>query len=209
MQTIYAIIQVRMSEVVYMGYPAKKTGNGFCYGDYLKWPSGERWELIEGQAYNLAPSPSRRHQEVSIALASHLFNYLQDSECEVYTAPFDVRLPEKDEDDEEIKTVVQPDIVVICDLSKLDEKGCRGAPDLAVEIVSPSTAALDYKDKLALYEKHGIREYWIVHPVDHIVTVYTLQDSSHYGKPAIYTGEDHITPATLPGLTITLAEVFS
>lgn len=190
-----------------MGYPEKKLGSEFCYGDYLKSPEGARWELINGQAYNLAPSPSRRHQEISMSLANHFYNYLRDGECKVYAAPFDVRLPEDNEIDEEIKTVVQPDIVVVCDQSKLDEKGCRGTPDLVAEIVSPSTAALDYKEKLALYEKHAVKEYWIVHPVDHIVTVYTLQDNQ-YGKPAVYTAEDEIIPAVLPGLVIKLADVF-
>lgn len=191
-----------------MGYPEKKPGSNFCYGNYLQWPEGERWELIEGQAYILSPSPSRQHQEVSIALASRFFYHLKDSKCKTYTAPFDVRLPEKNEKDEEVRTVVQLDIVVVCDMSKLDEKGCRGTPDLVVEIVSPSTAALDYKDKLALYEKHAVKEYWIVHPVDHIVTVYILQDNLQYGKPAIYTAEDEITPSFLTGPVIKLEEIF-
>jgi Uma2 family endonuclease len=191
-----------------VGYPEKKPGGGFCYRDYLLWPEGERWELIEGLAYNLTPSPSRRHQEVSVALASQFFNYLKSGECKVYAAPFDVRLADSEERDEEIKTVVQPDIVIVCDLSKLDEKGCRGAPDLVVEIVSPTTAALDYKDKLLLYEKHGVKEYWIIHPVDHIVTVYTLQDNLQYGKPVVYSKEEEINSTILPSMIINLAEIF-
>jgi Uma2 family endonuclease len=94
--------------------------------------------------------------------------------CQVYAAPFDVRLPEEDEADERIATVVQPDITVVCDPSRLDDKGCRGAPDWIVEIVSPSSVSMDYIRKLALYEKHGVREYWIVHPVDGIVMAFEM-----------------------------------
>jgi len=192
-----------------MGYPEKKPGGGFCYGDYLKWPVNERWELINGEAYNLAPSPSRRHQEISMAVSNYFFNCLKGSECRVYAAPFDVRLPEGDEEEEDIKTVVQPDIVIVCDQSKLDEKGCRGAPDLVIEIVSPSTAALDYKEKLALYEKSGVKEYWIIHPADQIVMVYTLQDGCQYGKPAVYTAEDQVVPSIFSNLSIKLADIFN
>ena len=133
-----------------MGYPNRKENNSYTYKDYLEWPEQERWELIEGVAYNMTPSPSRSHQKISAALFNALYQYLKGKNCEVYYAPFDVRLPEGVEEDHQIKTVVQPDLVVICDPLKLDEKGCQGSPDLIMEILSPSTASIDYILKLDL-----------------------------------------------------------
>jgi Uma2 family endonuclease len=191
-----------------MALPVLKKGNGFTYGDYVNWSDDERWELIEGFAFNMSPAPSRRHQEISRELERQIANFLLDKPCEVYDAPFDVRLPEADEDDENIETVVQPDIVVICDEKKLDDKGCRGAPDLIIEILSPSTTSKDMKIKLALYEKHSIKEYWIVHPVDNTVLVFKLGKNKMYGKPDVYTAEDKIKTAILDGLEIDLSLVF-
>ena len=138
----------------------------------------------------------------------HIANFLTDKSCEVYFAPFDVRLPETDEADENIVTVVQPDIVVICDLKKLDDKGCRGAPDLIIEILSPETSSKDMKIKLALYERHGVKEYWIVHPIDNIVMVLQLDKNKQYGKPTVYSEEDKITTPILKGLEIDLSLIF-
>lgn len=117
-----------------MGYPRRKLDRKYTYGEYLHWPDEERWEIIEGVAYSMSPAPSRRNQKVLLALLNEFYNYLKGKNCEVYGAPFDVRLPEGDEREEEIKTVVRPDIAVICDKSKLDDRGCRGSPDLIVEV---------------------------------------------------------------------------
>jgi Uma2 family endonuclease len=171
----------------------------FTYEDYVQWGEDHRWELIDGTVFNMSPSPSRKHQKISMELAWQLRTFLKDKSCEVYAAPFDVRLPEHDEPDDEIKTVVQPDISVICDREKLDDKGCRGAPDLIIEIVSPFTARRDMKDKLFLYEHHGVKEYWIVHPEEKIIMQYKLEKNNRCGRAAIFTDEDTILTDILPG----------
>jgi len=191
-----------------MALPAIKKGNGFTYGDYITWSDDERWELIDGYAYNMSPAPSRRHQQISRELEMPIAFFLADKPCEVYDAPFDVRLPESDEADEEIYTVVQPDIVVICDAKKLDDKGCRGAPDIIIEILSPATSAKDMKIKLALYEKHGVKEYWVVHPTDNIVMIFKLNKKKMYGRPTVYAEDDKIRTPILKGLEIDLELVF-
>ena len=146
-----------------MGLSVKKHARLYTYKDYVLWPDEERWELINGAAFNMSPAPSRFHQKISGTLFSKIHHYLEGKPCEVYHAPFDVRLPEGNEPEEDIITVVQPDIAIICDRSKLDDKGCKGSPDLVIEIVSPHTVSKDMKEKLALYEKHGVKEYWIIH----------------------------------------------
>ena len=191
-----------------MALPAIKTGNGFTYGDYINWSEDERWELIDGYAYNMSPAPSTRHQRISRKLERQIDDFLDDGSCEIFDAPFDVRLPEAEEDDENIYTVVQPDLVVICDEKKIDEKGCRGAPDLIVEILSPATSSKDQKIKLALYERHGVKEYWIVHPIDNIVWVFKLGKNKLYGRPAVYDEKDKLKTPILKGLEIDLELVF-
>lgn len=180
----------------------------FTYKDYLTWNDDERWELINGVAYNMAPAPSVNHQRVSMELGRQLANFLFDNPCEVFSASLDVRLPEPNEKDEDTKNVVQPDIVVVCDSSKLDEKGCKGAPDLIIEIVSPSSASIDNIKKLNLYEKNGVKEYWIVHPIYKIITIYKIMENGLYGKPEIYSEKNKIEVELLKGLTIDLSPVF-
>ncbi len=155
-----------------------------AYAEYLTWPEGQRYELIEGVAYAMSRAPNRLHQRLLGEIYRQVSNALDGTPCEVNIAPFDVRLPEADEADEDIRTVVQPDILVVCDRDKLDDRGCRGAPDWVIEIVSPATAAHDQIRKLALYEHHGVKEYWIVHPTDRIVTVYR-SEAARYGKPSL------------------------
>ena len=159
------------------------SGLGFTYGDYCSWPDDERWELIDGEAYAMT-APSRQHQKLLVELSRQISTYFLDKPCESYVAPFDVRLPHADEADEQIDTVVQPDIVVICDENKLDDKGCRGAPDWVIEILSPSTAVRDMNTKRQLYEKHGVKEYWLIHPVDQWVMIYVLNAQGIYDHPA-------------------------
>ncbi|MBU0568165.1 Uma2 family endonuclease [bacterium] len=191
-----------------MALPARKEVERYTYGDYLNWPDEERWELINGEAYDMSPAPSRWHQQISIELVRQIANFLSGKKCKAYHAPFDVRLPVADEDDSETMTVVQPDIVVICDPAKLDDRGCRGAPDFVVEILSPFTASKDQTKKLALYERHGVKEYWIIHPTDNLLTVRLLEKDGRYGIPKIYEGMGSLEVATLPGLTIDLDAVF-
>jgi Uma2 family endonuclease len=179
------------------------------YGDYRRWPEDDRWELIDGEPYAMAPSPSRRHQAIVGELLRQVANHLLNRPCEVYSAPFDVRLPVAEEADEDILTVVQPDLAVICDLAKLDEHGCRGAPDWVIEVTSPSTAVRDQIQKLALYERSGVREYWIVHPADHLVTARMLGQDGRYGLPDIREGKGLMEVRVLAGLAIDLDRVFA
>ncbi|MCK4797753.1 MAG: Uma2 family endonuclease [Spirochaetes bacterium] len=191
-----------------MGLALKKSETKYTYGDYCYWPDNERWELIHGKAYCMSPAPSRSHQDISRELLLQIGNYLSDKPCTVYDAPFDVRLPEADESDEDIETVVQPDIIVVCDEAKLDKKGCRGAPDLIIEITSPSTSKKDLKEKFFLYEKHGVKEYWIANPLEKFVMVYKLESNKKYGKPEIYVSDEKIKVGIIKGLIIDLNFVF-
>ncbi|MBI5418362.1 Uma2 family endonuclease [Candidatus Poribacteria bacterium] len=191
-----------------MPYAIRKQVQKYTYGDYINWPEDERWELINGVVYNMSPAPSRFHQDILRELFVQFAEYLKDKTCKVYCAPFDVRLPEEDEKDEEIDTVVQPDIVVICDKSKLDDKGCKGTPDLIIEITSPYTSSKDMKEKFSLYERVGVKEYWIVNPQDKIIIIFKLGKNKEYGKPEIYSKEDKIKVSTLKGLTIDTKDVF-
>ena len=181
---------------------------GLTYGDYLSWTDGGRWELIDGVAHDMSPAPSTEHQRLVVALILEIGQFLADRECSVFVAPFDVRLPLADEADDEIRNVVQPDISVVCDREKLDPRGCRGAPDWIIEILSPSTAARDHIEKLALYERAGVREYWLVHPDYRIVTVYCLGPDRRYGRPEIHSATDGVQSSTLPDLTIHLKTIF-
>ena len=155
---------------------ARNIKKRFTYADYLQWDDSVRVELINGEVYEMTPAPLRRHQEILMKLALEIGNFLKGKkDCRLYPAPFDVRLPDKGDNDIDITTVVQPDISVICDAKKLDERGCLGPPDLVVEIVSPETAAKDMREKLTLYEKHGVKEYWIADPRSETVEVYSLK----------------------------------
>ena len=180
----------------------------YTYGDYLSWSDDKRYELINGNIFLLSPAPSRRHQTVSGELFRQISNYLVDKECEVYIAPFDLRLPERDERDEKIKTVVQPDILVVCDKNKLDKKGCKGAPDLVIEVVSLSSAGRDRKYKRDLYEKHGVKEYWLVDYNEKVIEVYFLANNKEYGKTKVYLEEDIVPVKVLKDLEINLEEIF-
>lgn len=191
-----------------MATQSKPRENGFKYGDYLLWPDDERWELIDGVPYNMTPAPSRKHQEILVALTVVLQPIFAGENCRLYVAPFDVRLPEGKEKEDEIRTVVQPDLVVVCDPQKLDEKGCVGAPDLIVEITSPSTAGKDLKEKLDLYERRGVREYWIVHPTDETVMVFRQDSQSRFGRPEFYTKGDTLRVGILPDFSLLLDKIF-
>ena len=191
-----------------MGHPALNSADRYTYKDYLSWDNDERWELIHGHPYSMTPAPSRRHQELSLELLRQFANFLFGKPCKVYGAPFDVRLPEADERDDDVQTVVQPDISVVCDHTKLDDRGCKGSPDLIVEIMSPSTARKDVKEKFLLYEKAGIREYWIVDPAAKTVVVFKQVEDRRFGRPEVFSEEDTVTVGIFTGLTIELGAVF-
>ncbi len=174
----------------------------YTYADYCEWYDGERWELIDGVAYAMSPAPTPTHQSISREIVLQLAAFLQGKPCKVFYAPFDVRL-DADKDDD---TVVQPDIVVICDRSKIDKKGCKGAPDLIVEIVSPSSSRHDRLLKFNKYLESGVKEYWIVDPSDKTVMVFLLQE----GAKAVPYGEtDKIPVGVLPECIIDLEPVFA
>lgn len=180
----------------------------YTYSDYLTWNFRERVELIKGILYKMSPAPQRIHQKVSIELATMIKNCLKDRKCELYTAPFDVRFIKEDQiKDDNIVTVVQPDLCIICDQSKLDDAGCLGAPNMIVEILSPSSAQKDAKEKFQLYEEHGVQEYWMVHIDEKLIDVFHLENNK-YQLDKIYTSSDQIKSAAIQGLIVNVQEVF-
>ena len=183
-----------------MGLALRKQKH-YTYADYLTWPDDARYELIDGEAFLMAPAPLIEHQEVAGEVFRQLANQLDGKPCRPYIAPVDVRLPRKDEADAAIDTVVQPDVLVVCDPSKIDRRGVRGAPDWLLEVLSPSTAAHDQIAKRRTYERAGVREYWLVHPGDRTLTVYVL-DNGQYGRPDIYELKDETPIGVLPGVSI-------
>lgn len=176
------------------------------YGDLRRWSDDVRWELIDGQAHAMT-GPSWQHQCVSTNLIVQLHAHFRERGCRVFAAPFEVRLPNGDEHDDAIENVVQPDISVVCDASKLDARGCRGAPDLVIELLSPSTAARDHVTKRTLYERHGVREYWLVHPLDRIVTIYRHGEVG-FGPAQTLAAAGKLTSPGFPGLEVDWDEVF-
>ncbi|WEN43759.1 hypothetical protein CKCBHOJB_03389 [Thauera sp. GDN1] len=183
-----------------MGVALRKEKH-YTYADYLTWPEDARYELIDGEAFLMAPAPLVEHQEVAGEVFRQLANQLDGKPCRPYIAPVDVRLPRADEADAAIDTVVQPDVLVVCDPGKVDRRGVRGAPDWLLEVLSPSTAAHDQIAKRRTYERAGVREYWLVHPGDRTLTVYVL-DNGQYGRPDIYELKDETPIGVLPGVSI-------
>lgn len=178
---------------------AEKRGNGFTYRDYLTWPEDERWEIISGEAYAMTPAPTIRHQEISLYISSMFAQFFKGRECKPFYAPTDVVFDEQN--------VVQPDLLVVCDKNKITESNIKGAPDLIVEILSPSTAVKDKREKKTLYERFGVREYVIVYPVEELVERLVLIDG-HYSMPEVF-GWDEVLPlAIFPDLRLNLWEVF-
>ena len=180
----------------------------YSYADYLRWTIEERFELIKGKAFKMTPAPARIHQGISIRISSELFHYLKNKSCEVFSAPFDVRLPRKSKEDRDIITVLQPDICVICDPSKLDDKGCIGAPDIVVEILSPGNNRKELKNKYEVYEEAGVKEYWIIHPQEKTFFKYTLDNAGKYQSSHLLTLGDEVSSNILPGFVLNLDEVF-
>jgi len=171
------------------------------YSDYLNWPDDVRYELINGEAFLMSPAPDLSHQDVAGEIYFQIRLALQGKSCRAFMAPVDVRLPKQQEADERIDTVVQPDVLVVCDSSKLDKRGVRGAPDWIVEVLSPSTAGHDQIKKRQLYEQHGVREYWLVHAIDRVLTIYRLENNE-YGKPDIVPLEGETPVSILPEIVI-------
>jgi len=190
-------------------YHAKR----YSYADYLTWTDDVMREIIDGIVY-LFSAPSLKHAVAVRTFIGRAFSFVtkKKGKCEIFTAPFDVRFPTNGEtDNDKIYNVVQPDICVICDLSKLDNGGCIGAPDLIVEVLSPSTEKKDLTNKFNLYEKEGVKEYWTICPNNKTVTVFILQPNGKYGEGKIFEmnrGDTHVPVQTLKGLVIELKELF-
>lgn len=180
----------------------------YTYADYLLWKFDERVELLNGHIRQLA-IPDTRHQRISMRLTRPLSNALWKSPCQVFSAPFDVRLSRFNQvQNKEVTTVVQPDLCVICNPEKLDEKGCIGAPDLIIEILSPGNSKTEMRDKFDIYQEAGVLEYWIVSPTEKSVQVWKLNEQGKYIGLPPFVEDDLISTPIIPGLEIDLSEVF-
>ena len=179
----------------------------YTYADYFKWTFEERVELIKGRIFRMSPAPNRLHQRLNLKIAVRFENFLRNNNCSVYTAPFDVRFPRKSKNDKDIITVLQPDICVVCDPAKLDERGCIGAPDLVVEILSPGNNTREMKNKYEIYEEAGVKEYWVVSPQNETFLLYTLIDGKYQPSRTMAAGHV-VTSAVLPGFTLNLEDLF-
>jgi len=181
---------------------------GYSYADYLTWQMDEVVELIKGKIFKKADAAPRRiHQRISIKLAAKLYYFLENKPCQVYDAPFDVRFPTSSKEDKKIHDVVQPDICVICDPEKLDERGCIGAPDLIVEILSPGNSKTELKHKFQLYEANGVREYWIIHAETQDLLIYSLINEK-YVPSLLFTSGDVVESKVVEGFKLDLEEFF-
>lgn len=181
----------------------------YSYADYLLWQFQERVEIIKGKIFKMSPAPSSSHQRISGELTYYLSKVFRKSTCQMYVAPFDVRLINFKEsiNDNQIFSVVQPDLCVICDVSKIDEKGCLGSPDLIIEILSISNSKKEMDIKFDLYEENLVSEYWIVNPFDKIIYIYILKDGKYSGlKPLIY--DSKLESPTFPLLKFPVKKIF-
>ncbi len=176
-----------------------KTTKRYSYADYLTWPDDTRWELIDGAAYAMVPAPTTRHQSVQLNLAGLLLSYFRGKPCKPFIAPVDVKLSDSD--------VLQPDLLVVCDPQKIEEKAIVGAPDLVIEILSPSTETRDRRDKKAVYEIYRVAEYWLVSP-NGFVEQYVLGANAKYGAPVITSMGESLTSARFPDLVLAVSEIF-
>lgn len=177
----------------------------YTYADYLTWQFTDRVELIMGKIFKMSPAPSSRHQHAVSVIHGTIFQFLKGKPCKVFPAPFDVSLPDGSGVSQ---TVVQPDITVICDPARITEKGCNGAPDMVVEVISKSSVKKDLHEKYGIYEKAGVKEYWIVQPEDRTLIIFTLTEAGHYQPSKPLTKGDMATSQVLPGLKLHLDEIF-
>ena len=188
--------------------PAIKEARRYTYADYKTWPDDERWELIDGEAYDMSPAPNRWHQKYLSNFNDVFRAFLKGKPCEVYFAPFDVIMPAEGQSEDESDTVVQPDLVVFCEKEKLTFAGATGAPDFALEILSPSTAFKDMDQKRRLYERQGVREYWVANPANKTLLVYRQQALGTFAKPLLFSVPESVEVSIFPGLWVNLGEVF-
>ncbi len=183
----------------------------YTYADYLTWQFTDMVELIRGKVHRMAPAPNLEHQRVSGRLHGLIFPFLEGKPCEVFTAPFDVRLPLPPNrlKNNKIDTVVQPDLCVVCDPAKLDQQGCIGAPDWVIEILSPATSRKDLTEKFDVYQFAGVREYWIIHPFEQTLLVYLLNSAGEFeGRQRPYLRGDMVPSSVFPGWEVDLGKIF-
>ena len=180
----------------------------YTYANYLNWLFPERVELIKGKVFEMSPAPSSTHQEVTGNVYRKLGNFLEGKNCKVYIAPFDVRFPKESINDKDIYTVLQPDICVICDRNKIDSRGCVGAPDIVIEVLSPGNTKMELVNKYKIYEEFGVKEYWVVSQSNRNILIYTL-DSGKFHPSEVFTSNEKITSPLLPGFELILNDVFA
>lgn len=179
----------------------------YSYADYLLWKFKERVELFKGKILKMSPAPSRKHQEIAGTIHLEIGHLFKNQPCKVYIAPFDVRLPKHTTDDSEVFTVVQPDLCIICDPSKLDDRGCIGAPDLVVEILSSGNSKREMKSKYELYEEAGVKEYWIIDPNTETILIYILENGEYRGLKPV--SDDYAISHIFPNIKIHTNDIFS
>lgn len=180
----------------------------YSYASYLNWLFPERVELIKGKIFKMSPAPSSVHQVVVGNIFLKLGNFLKKEHCKVFISPFDVRFPKESKDDKDVYTVLQPDICVICDRNKIDIRGCIGAPDLVVEVLSPGNTRMELINKYRVYEEFGVKEYWIVSQSYQNILIYTLNEDGKFQPSKIFTLSEKITSSVLPGFELVLDDVF-
>jgi len=184
----------------------------YTYADYLTWADSKMRELLNGFVRLMSPAPTLKHAVVSRKMGTAIINFIDEnnSNCQVFYAPFDVRFPKNTDNtaDDKIFTVVQPDICVVCDPAKLDERGCLGAPDMVVEILSLSSQKYDLNEKFNIYEAGGVKEYWVVSPKEKGINVFILQDDGKYDAGSVYEGNTQVPVQTLCGLSISTEALF-
>jgi len=180
----------------------------YSYAHYMKWLFDDRVELIKGKVFKMSPAPSRLHQEISINILNPMVNFLKGKSCKVYAAPFDVRFPRGSKKDKDIFTVLQPDICVVCDASKLDDRGCIGAPDLVIEILSPGNTKTELFYKYEVYEEFGVKEYWVVSQSDQTILIYTLNKQGKYQPSKLFALGEKVSSSVLVGFELELNDVF-
>ena len=183
----------------------------YSYADYLTWQFKETVELIKGKIMLMSPAPNVKHQRVSMGFSGSLFNFFKRKKCQVFAAPFDVRLYDRKKsilENEDIHTVVQPDLCVICNPEILDTQGCNGAPDWIIEILSKGNSKREMQIKYELYQESGVQEYWIVYPNDQAINQFVLDENGRYQLKQMYTDDDIAIPHLFPELAIDLTEVF-
>jgi len=179
----------------------------YSYADYYSWKLEERVELIKGKVFKMSPAPNFMHQELVGRFYLQLANHLHGNSCKVMLSPFDVRFPRKTKNDQDIITVLQPDLCVVCDISKLDERGCLGAPDVVIEILSRATTKRDLKFKYEVYEEAGVKEYWVVSPGEQTLTIYTNIDGK-FNPSRQYVSGDTVVSSVLSDLSLNMTAIF-